>query len=127
VQSESIEDVAKLNKSLADDPIARLNKSLPLDAEPNPFDAAFLMPLDGNDEGESSSHDLDSLPKELRAIADYAAKQNDWVKARDVRSGVRILKEGGVNTDQIRTWFVELSAQGFGDVDGEGIHLKYRL
>ena len=109
------------------DAVGELNRLYGMDAEPNPFDAAFLLPLDDTDEGESSSHNLDSLPKELRAIADYAAKQNDWVKARDVRSGVRILKEGGVTTDQIRTWFLELSAQGFGDVDGEGIHLKYRF
>lgn len=121
VQSESIEDVANLNQSLKADPVADLERLYQMDdaEESNPFGSAAFE--------QAKAPDLENLPKELKAIAEYAASRGDWVKARDVRSGVRILKEGGVTTDQIRTWFLELSDQGFGDVDGEGIHLKYRF
>ncbi|WP_348256978.1 hypothetical protein [Leptolyngbya sp. PL-A3] len=70
---------------------------------------------------------LVKLPLELRAIAEFAHRQNRWVTAREVRSGIPSLKEGKVSTEVIRGYFRQLASQGLGAVDGEGDRLKYRF
>ena len=100
------------------DTVGELNRLYQLDTvEPNPFGAAAFE--------QAKTPDLDSLPSELRAIADYAASRGDWVKARDCQRNITGF--GGHSASQVRAWFTQLSNLGIGAVDGDPDSLKYRL
>ncbi len=98
------------------DEVAKLNKLLQSPSEPNPFDAKYLT---------ETPSEFESLPYDLKAIANYAAKQNDWIKARDIQRNVTGFN--GYSATQIRMWFCDLSRLGVGSVDGDEHTLKYRV
>lgn len=70
---------------------------------------------------------LDGFSKELQAIASFARRRNDWIKASDVRGRVRLFRSTQYSPDDIRAYFCQLAEQGLGTVDGEGEMLKYRF
>ncbi|MEP1079318.1 hypothetical protein NDI52_28320 [Leptolyngbya sp. PL-A3] len=107
--------------------------------EPNPFQftsdmverlyeasPAAEMEEAGDDSGLGAVA-LDGLSKELQAIASFAHRRNDWIKASDVRGRVRLFRSTQYSPDDIRTYFCQLAEQGLGTVDGEGEMLKYRF
>ncbi|MEP1079448.1 hypothetical protein NDI52_28975 [Leptolyngbya sp. PL-A3] len=75
---------------------------------------------------EAKDERLDGLPRELRAIVEFAHRRGDWITARDARSGIRLLKTTQVSTAIIRGYFRQLAVQEIGSVDGEGEFLRYR-
>lgn len=108
----------KLVQSGQIDTVGELNRLYQLDTDKS-------TPFGADDFERAKSPDLNSLPPELRAIADHAAKQSDWVTARECMASIRSLR--GLSTDDIRGKFQQLANLNVGTVDGEGQSLKYRL
>lgn len=69
---------------------------------------------------------LDELPRELRAIAQFAHRRGEWITAREARSGIHMLKTTQITTEMIRGYFRQLARQGIGCVEGEGETTRYR-
>ncbi len=90
-----------------------LERLLEKDAEDHPF--------------EPGKPSLKKLSPELQSIVEFAEKKADWITARQVRSGVRLFKNSGANTEVIREHFLELANLGIGTVDGDGINARYRI
>lgn len=67
---------------------------------------------------------LQGLPHELRAIADYATRANDWLTARECVQNIRVLK--GQSTEQVRAMFRGLADHGVGTLQGDGDRLQFR-
>lgn len=101
------------------DAVGELNWLYQLDTvEPNPFGVAAF--------DAAQNPNLDSLPSELRAIAEYAAKRSgQWIKARDCQRNITGF--GGHSAATVRSWFQQLASQNIGSVDGAEDALVYRI
>ncbi|MEP1079360.1 hypothetical protein NDI52_28535 [Leptolyngbya sp. PL-A3] len=115
-----------------------------LQEEPNPFQLTTEMleklyhqtaPVEVEPPASIGEHEkaneldldvLEELPRELRAIAQFAHRRGEWITAREARSGIHMLKTTQITTDMIRGYFRQLAAQGIGCVEGEGETTRYR-
>jgi hypothetical protein len=96
------------------DSVAALEKAFNGPSAASPFDS-----LPTEDEI------LRALPPELKAIAEYATKKNDWLTARECAQNIRLLK--GQSTEQIRAMFKGLADHGVGSLQGDGDRLQFRI
>lgn len=64
-----------------------------------------------------------TLSAPLLAIVDYAKKQNDYVSARKIQSGIAIFKNA--KAPEIREYFKYLSTLGYGEIRGEVDSLEF--
>lgn len=112
--------------------------------EPNPFQLTTEMleklyhqtspvevepPTSMDEQGKINELDsdvLEELPRELRAIAQFAHRRGEWITAREARSGIHMLKTTQITTEMIRGYFRQLAEQGIGCVEGEGETTRYR-
>ena len=108
VQSESVDTVGRLN---------RLYQMK--DAEDSrPFGMADLE--------KAKTPNLDSLPSELRAIAEYAAKRSgQWITARNCQREIKGFY--GYSAEQVRAWFQELADRSVGQVESPQGNLIYKF
>jgi len=88
--------------------------------------------LESATEPEDDGADLDAamlegLSKALKALVIFAHKKGDWIRASDVRTGVRMYRNTQITSEDIRDDFRSLAANGIGLVDGEGESLRYRF
>lgn len=124
-------------------PAAPAPQSQPQD-EPNPFQLTTEMleklyhqtspadveppaVVDEQDElNAPGTNVLEGLPRELRAIAQFAHRRGEWIAAREARSGIHILKTTQISTEMIWGYFRQLAAHSIGCVEGEGENTRYR-
>ena len=66
-----------------------------------------------------------SLSAPLQAIVDYAKKQNDFVSARKVQSGIAIFKNA--KAPEIREYFKYLATLGYGITRGADDNLEFSV
>jgi hypothetical protein len=66
-----------------------------------------------------------TLSAPLLAIVDYARKQNEFVSARKVQSGIAIFK--GAKAPEIREYFKYLATLGYGVTRGDGDNLEFSV
>ncbi|MFM7888156.1 MAG: helicase HerA domain-containing protein [Pseudanabaena sp.] len=64
-----------------------------------------------------------SLSAPLQSIVDYARKQNDFVSARKIQSGIAIFKNA--KAPEIREYFKYLATLGYGVTRGESENLEF--
>ncbi len=107
VQSESVDTVGKLNR------LYQMKDA----EESSPFGMADLE--------KAKTPDFETLPSELRAIADYAMKQGRWITARDCQRNITGFN--GHSASQVRAWFQQLADLDFGFVEGDRDTLKYSV
>ena len=63
------------------------------------------------------------LSAPLSAILEYAKKQNDFVSARKIQSGIRLFRDASVS--EIRNYFQWLADKNYGDVRGDVESLEF--
>ena len=66
-----------------------------------------------------------TLSAPLLMIVDYAKKQNDFVSARKIQSGIAIFKSA--KAGEIREYFKYLQTLGYGITRGEGDNLEFSV
>ncbi|HIK27967.1 MAG: hypothetical protein N3E45_17050 [Oscillatoriaceae bacterium SKW80] len=100
--------------------------------DPSVMSASYINKLfEVADREEEDIKLSDSLPEPLKSIWLYAKKVRVAVKASDVQRGLPKLvnpaTEKRYPTEEIRVYFLQLAQKGYGEVEGEGDRLKFRV